>query len=94
MFWGDPVADFVSLALFGDIERDRDFLAGYAEARGCDVEFTDALRTRYALYRSYLYLIMLVETVPRAVGAEAADGTWELVTPHLVDALDAVGKGG
>ncbi|MET8884460.1 phosphotransferase family protein [Streptomyces rubiginosohelvolus] len=94
MFWGDPVADFVSLALFGDIERDRDFLAGYAEARGSEVEFTDALRTRYALYRSYLYLIMLVETVPRAIGAEAADATWELVAPHLVDALDAVGKGG
>ncbi|MEU8598331.1 aminoglycoside phosphotransferase family protein [Streptomyces globisporus] len=91
MFWGDPVADFVSLALFGDIERDRDFLAGYAEARdGRSVEFTDTLRIRYALYRSYLYLIMLVETVPRAVGAEAADGTWELVAPHLVDALESI----
>ncbi|MFE6702173.1 phosphotransferase family protein [Streptomyces sp. NPDC057718] len=93
MFWGDPVADFVSLALFGDIERDRDFLDGYAEAVGESVEFTDALRTRYALYRSYLYLIMLVETVPRAVGAEVADETWELVAPHLVDALDAVRLG-
>ncbi|MFF9083446.1 phosphotransferase family protein [Streptomyces rubiginosohelvolus] len=93
MFWGDPVADFVSLALFGDIERDRDFLAGYAEGSGKSVEFTDALRTRYALYRSYLYLIMLVETVPRAVGPEAADETWELVAPHLVDALDAVRLG-
>ncbi|MFF8966521.1 phosphotransferase family protein [Streptomyces globisporus] len=93
MFWGDPVADFVSLALFGDIERDRDFLAGYAEARCSELEFTDALRTRCALYRSYLYLIMLVETVPRGVGPEAADETWELVAPHLVDALDAVRLG-
>ncbi|MGW1337180.1 phosphotransferase family protein [Streptomyces rubiginosohelvolus] len=93
MFWGDPVADFVSLALFGDIERDRDFLAGYAEGSGKSVEFTDALRTRYALYRSYLYLIMLVETVPRAVGPGAAHETWELVAPHLVDALDAVRLG-
>lgn len=93
MFWGDPVADFVSLALFGDIERDRDFLAGYAEVRCSELEFTDALRTRYALYRSYLYLIMLVETVPRGVGPEAADETWELVAPHLVDALDAVRLG-
>ncbi|MFJ6516475.1 phosphotransferase family protein [Streptomyces sp. NPDC091406] len=93
MFWGDPVADFVSLALFGDIERDRDFLDGYAEAGGESVEFTDALRTRYALYRSYLYLIMLVETVPRAVAPEAADETWESVAPHLVDALDAVRLG-
>ncbi|MFE6773284.1 phosphotransferase family protein [Streptomyces fimicarius] len=92
MFWGDPVADFVSLALFGDIERDRDFLDGYARSGGAEVEFTDALRTRLALYRSYLYLIMLVETVPREVGAEAADETWELVAPHFVDALDAADR--
>ena len=25
-FWGDPLAEFVSLALFGDIERDTAFL--------------------------------------------------------------------
>ncbi|MFB7226510.1 phosphotransferase family protein [Streptomyces fimicarius] len=92
MFWGDPVADFVSLALFGDIERDRDFLDGYARSGGAEVDFTDALRTRLALYRSYLYLIMLVETVPREVGAEAADETWELVAPHFVDALDAADR--
>ncbi|MFH9297887.1 phosphotransferase family protein [Streptomyces sp. NPDC017520] len=94
MFWGDPVADFVSLALFGDIEEDRDLLDGYARSTGAAVEFTDSLRTRYALYRSYLYLIMLVETVPRAVGSEAAEETWELVAPHLVAALDAVRGGG
>ncbi|MFH9138357.1 phosphotransferase family protein [Streptomyces sp. NPDC017524] len=94
MFWGDPVADFVSLALFGDIEEDRDFLDGYARSTGGAVEFTDALRARYALYRSYLYLIMLVETVPRAVGPEAAEETWELVAPHLVHALAAVRDGG
>lgn len=94
MFWGDPVADFVSLALFCDIERDRDFLDGYARSAGGAVEFTDSLRTRYALYRSYLYLIMLVETVPRAVGPEAAEETWELVAPHLVDALAAARGGG
>ncbi|MFJ6611617.1 phosphotransferase family protein [Streptomyces sp. NPDC091289] len=103
MFWGDPVADFVSLALFGDIEQDRDFLDGYARSGGTEVgvsvgvevevEFTDSLRARLALYRSYLYLIMLVETVPRDVGAEAAAETWELVAPHLVDALDAVRQG-
>ncbi|MEI5033922.1 aminoglycoside phosphotransferase family protein [Streptomyces sp. S1A(2023)] len=94
MFWGDPVADFVSLALFGDIERDRDFLDGYARSTGGTVEWTDSLRTRYALYRCYLYLIMLVETVPRAVGPEAAEETWESVAPHLVHALDAVRGGG
>lgn len=28
MFWGDPVADLVSTSLFGDPEKDLDFLAG------------------------------------------------------------------
>ncbi|WP_406176517.1 DUF3626 domain-containing protein [Streptomyces sp. NBC_00996] len=33
MFWGDPLADFVSLALLADIKQDKDFLTGYQEAR-------------------------------------------------------------
>jgi len=93
MFWGDPVADFVSLALFGELERDRDFLAGYAEVGGREVEFTDSVRLRAALYRSYLYLIMLVETVPRGLDPDAARNTRELVAPHLVEALGAVRAG-
>ncbi|MFB8102647.1 phosphotransferase family protein [Streptomyces sp. NPDC056007] len=92
MFWGDPVADFVSLALFGDLEEDGDFLAGYAESIGGRLEFSESVRLRLALYRSYLYLIMLVETVPRGVGEQAAEETRRLVTPHLVAALDAVSR--
>src|SRR4051794_19732638 len=34
MFWGDPLADSVSLALLGDIGRDEAFLEGYREAGG------------------------------------------------------------
>jgi len=63
-FWGDPVADFVSLALFGDIERDEAFLAGYT-AGGGRVTFDAETRLRLLLYRTYLYLIMWVEAVPR-----------------------------
>ncbi|MFB9907676.1 phosphotransferase family protein [Allokutzneria oryzae] len=63
-FWGDPLADMASLALFGDIERDEAFLTGYRQAGGVLV-FDESTRTRIALYRVYLYLIMLVETVPR-----------------------------
>ncbi|MFI5727706.1 phosphotransferase family protein [Streptomyces cyaneofuscatus] len=92
MFWGDPVADFVSLALFGEVEEDGDFLAGYAEGSGRALEFSDSVRLRLALYRSYLYLIMLVETVPRGLGPEAAEETRQLVAPHLVAALDAVSR--
>ncbi|MFI7238769.1 phosphotransferase family protein [Streptomyces cyaneofuscatus] len=93
MFWGDPVADFVSLALFGELEQDGDLLDGYSESTGARMEFSDSVRLRFALYRSYLYLIMLVETVPRGVVPEAAHATRELVVPHLVKALDTA-RGG
>lgn len=86
MFWGDPLADFVSLALLGDIRKDEAFLAGYREAGG-RADFDAAARLRLALYRSYLYLIMLTETVPRAV--DAAQDRWvqETVAPELLAAL-------
>ncbi|MFF1919349.1 phosphotransferase family protein [Streptomyces sp. NPDC058221] len=91
MFWGDPAADFVSLALFGDIEEDRGFLGGYGDsAPGGPVEFGDSLRLRLALYRSYLYLIMLVETVPRGTSGEELERTWDAVAPRLEAALSAV----
>ncbi|WP_189309488.1 phosphotransferase family protein [Streptomyces brasiliensis] len=89
MFWGDPLADFVSLALLGDIRKDEAFLAGYREAGG-RAEFDVPARLRLALYRSYLYLIMLTETVPRAVGEEQARRVRDLVAPELVAALDEI----
>jgi aminoglycoside phosphotransferase (APT) family kinase protein len=57
-FWGDPVAEFVSLTLFHDL--DAPLLAGYGAAR-----FDAPARRRLTLYRVYLGLIMLVEMVPR-----------------------------
>ncbi|HEY1624473.1 MAG TPA: aminoglycoside phosphotransferase family protein [Streptosporangiaceae bacterium] len=71
-FWGDPVAEFVSLALFGDIERDTAFLHGYRAAGGT-VTFDAATRRRLSLYRAYLYLIMWVEAIPRQVSEERLD---------------------
>ncbi|MFD8691488.1 phosphotransferase family protein [Streptomyces sp. NPDC059651] len=91
MFWGDPAADFVSLALFGDMEEDKEFLAGYGEsAPGGPVEFDGSLRLRLALYRAYLYLIMLVETVPRKADSQQLAWTWREVAPRLEAALDDV----
>lgn len=90
MFWGDPVADLVSTTLFGDPEADVDFLAGYAAATGGPLVFTPSVRRRLGLYRSYLYLIMLTETVPRGAGADALALTWENVAPRLVAALDGL----
>ena len=68
-FWGDPLAEFVSLALYGDIELDTAFLAGYRGAGGA-ITFDIAARRRLSLYRAYLYLIMWVETAPRGFGQE------------------------
>ncbi|GHH91750.1 phosphotransferase family protein [Streptomyces capillispiralis] len=89
MLWGDPLADFVSLALLGDIREDEAFLAGYEEAGGRAV-FDRAARLRLALYRAYLYLIMLTETVPRASGADHDRWLQEAVAPELGAALDEI----
>ncbi|MEU0127506.1 aminoglycoside phosphotransferase family protein [Streptomyces sp. NPDC006289] len=90
MFWGDPVAELVSVSLFGRPEEDTEFLAGYASTAAEPFVFTASVRRRLGLYRAYLYLIMLTETVPRGLGAEAADRTWREVAPRLVEALDEV----
>ncbi|MBO4253741.1 phosphotransferase family protein [Streptomyces griseorubiginosus] len=87
MFWGDPLADFVSLALLGDIRKDEAFLAGYREAGG-RTEFDRGALLRLALYRAYLYLIMLTEVVPR--GLEHEEWRQERVAPELVAALDEI----
>ncbi|MCQ4209055.1 phosphotransferase [Streptomyces longispororuber] len=86
-FWGDPLADFVSLALLSDIERDEDFLAAYRAAGGPAV--VDAAgRRRIALYQAYLYLIMWVEAVPRQYGAERLDLLRRKVVAPLTALLD------
>jgi len=63
-FWGDPLADFVSLGLFHDIAQDTAFLRGYRDAGG-EIAFDAAERERIAQYRAYLHLIMWIEAVPR-----------------------------
>jgi aminoglycoside phosphotransferase (APT) family kinase protein len=60
-FYGDPYAEFVSIALFRDIRELPDVLDGYAEATGAPVVFTEEVRVRVALYTCYLYLIMATE---------------------------------
>jgi Ser/Thr protein kinase RdoA (MazF antagonist) len=83
-FWGDPVAEFVSLSLFRDL--DPALLDGYRAAGG-PAAFDPPARRRLALYRVYLDLIMLVETVPRKDGdADRARS----VRRHLGEDLDTV----
>jgi aminoglycoside phosphotransferase (APT) family kinase protein len=89
MMWGDPAADFVSLALFGDIEQDGPFLTAYRAAGG-NADFDERLRVRLALYKTYLYLIMLTEAVPRAYSGTEHLQTVRRVRDELTSALDLV----
>jgi len=87
-FWGDPIAEFVSLALLGDIQQDDAFLDGYCAAGG-SVTIDEPERRRLALYRTYLYLIMLVESVPRAFDETQRARRYGQVVPQLEEAFDA-----
>lgn len=65
-FWGDPHAELVSIVLFGDIEAEStSFVRGYEAATGAPLGFTENLRERLLLYRTYLYLLMVAEAAPR-----------------------------
>jgi aminoglycoside phosphotransferase (APT) family kinase protein len=64
-FFGDPVAELVSMALFRDVADVPELLAGYAAAGRSRIELTPGVRRRLDLYTTYLYLIMVVEGVTR-----------------------------
>jgi aminoglycoside phosphotransferase (APT) family kinase protein len=81
-FWGDPLADLVSLALLGDISTDAAFLAGYRSGGG-QLDLDESAARRLAMYRCYLYLIMLVEAQPR--GYTSAQRKW--LADRVVTAL-------
>ncbi|MEV0587602.1 phosphotransferase [Nonomuraea sp. NPDC050310] len=81
-FWGDPLADLVTPTLFGELAEDDPVLAGYREVAPLEVD-----QTRLALYRVYLYLIMLVENGPRQYPEEDYAPLRALTTESLVRAL-------
>ena len=81
-FWGDPLAEMVSLALFASIEEDADFLDGYG-----GITFDDSARRRLALYRTYLYLIMLIEGDPRGYSGPDREALVKITSLHLSKAL-------
>jgi aminoglycoside phosphotransferase (APT) family kinase protein len=59
-FYGDPIAELVSLALFDDPADVPGLLPGYLGR-----PLTDRERTRLAMYTAYLYLIMATEAATR-----------------------------
>jgi aminoglycoside phosphotransferase (APT) family kinase protein len=67
-FFGDPLADVISLTAIGSADEQAAALAGQASARGEAFALDKADRRRLALYRAYLWLIMIVEAGPRGFG--------------------------
>ncbi|GAA4573917.1 phosphotransferase family protein [Planotetraspora kaengkrachanensis] len=88
-FWGDPLADFITPTIFGEIREDDPLVAGYREAGGA-ILLTPAARVRADLYRTYLYLILLVENGPRQYPEEAYARLRDLATSSLGRSLDAL----
>lgn len=76
-FYGDPLVDLVSSALFRRMEDEPDhpFLRGYARAQGGPVRLDGPARTRLTLYRLHLYLLMLVEVPSRGMAGDTARHT-------------------
>ncbi|MEV5410479.1 aminoglycoside phosphotransferase family protein [Thermopolyspora sp. NPDC052614] len=86
-FWGDPLADFVTPTIFGDLFPDDPLLLGY-RAGGGEIVLDDQARVRDALYRTYLYLILLVENGPRRYPEEAYGRIRDLASRHLIRSCD------
>lgn len=80
--WADPVMEFASAALFGEIRDDANFIRGYERA-GAILPLDASARRRLLLYRVYLDLIMSVEPVPRGYDGDARTDFDRTVTAHL-----------
>ncbi len=90
-FYGDPYAEFVSLALFRDIEDVPGLLAGYAAGAGRPVSLDAATRIRLGLYTGYLYLIMLTEGPTRGYAGPEHESLLARVRTRLDAVLTALG---
>ncbi|MEV5750266.1 phosphotransferase [Actinoallomurus sp. NPDC052308] len=89
-FWGDPLAEFVTPTIFGELREDDPLLAGYREVT--PLELTPAARVRLDLYRAYLYLIMLVENGPRQYPEQEYARVRDRTTAALTRVLDRLGR--
>ncbi|MGN9839898.1 phosphotransferase family protein [Nonomuraea sp. H19] len=85
-FWGDPLAEFVTPTIFGELREDDPLLVGYREVT--PLELTPAARIRLDLYRAYLSLILLVENGPRQYPEDEYARIRDGATKSLDDVLD------
>lgn len=91
--FGDPLVDLVSPVLFRRIEDEPEHpvLAGYAEASGAPLVLDDGARTRLALYRVWLHVLMVVEMPSRGMTGPDADRRRELLARLLDEDLTRLG---
>lgn len=92
-FFGDPCAEFVSLALFRDFEELPDLLEGYSRESGLSVFSHPSARKRIYLYTIYLYLLMLAEGPTRGYSGSAYEAFLDGVRTRIDDLLVALEKG-
>lgn len=83
--WADPLAEFASIQLFGNIADDSDFLAGYGS-----LAITPDVEVRLAMYKAYLDLIMIIEAGPRGYQSEEHAETLALAYDDLRRSIDRI----
>lgn len=91
--FGDPLVDLVSPFLFrrADDEPDHPLLDGYARATGLPLVLDASARTRLALYRMWLYVLMVAELPSRGrTGPQDAD-ILSFRAGHLESELSSLG---
>ncbi len=88
-FYGDPIAELVSLALFTDPAQRPGLLPGYLGR-----VMTDRERTRLRLYTVYLYLIMVTEGATRGFDPAEHEPIRRAALAHLDAELTALGRPG
>jgi len=64
MIWGDPLMEFVGMAVFGRADQDEHVRAGYLAAGGA-IDESEAAERRMTLYHLYMQVLLLTEMGPR-----------------------------
>ncbi|MFI6763385.1 phosphotransferase family protein [Micromonospora sp. NPDC050417] len=90
-FYGDPVAEFVSMTLLRDPAELPDLVAAYRGAGHESIELTPDVRHRLALYTCYLYLIMLTEGATRGWQGPERERFEDRLAGLLTAQLDQLG---
>ncbi|WP_371626346.1 phosphotransferase [Streptomyces sp. NBC_01116] len=91
MLWGDPLADFASLALLGELSDTDPFWVGYQAENGSR-NFDLFGRTRYAVYQCQLSLVLLIEASHPEATPQERRGLRTLAEPALAASLKVLAE--